>query len=114
MNNLSRMFPYDKRIMLNVIYDTMDMLGFLIEKSNSERGTIIAISGTKPYTRIRIACSGILSEGEETIIQICPEPGDDAGKRLAGVMLDEISATVKRTLGFKEDMKESKGKEESI
>lgn len=103
MDDLSRMFPYNKRIMLNVLYDTLDVLGFQIEKTNSERGTIIAISTVEPSRRVRIACNSISPEGSKTVVQIYPELADDAGKCLGGVLLDEINATVKRSLGFKED-----------
>lgn len=73
------------------------------EKANRDRGTLIALSTVEPSRRDRIACSGVSSEGSETVGQIYPELADDAGKRLAEVLFDEISATVKRSLGFKED-----------
>lgn len=98
MDVISHVFPYDKRIMLNVLYDTLDILGFQIEKANSERGTLIAISAAEPRRRIHIECSGVSPESGETAVQIYPELADDAGKRLAGVLLDEISAIVKRSL----------------
>lgn len=101
MDGISRVFPYDKRIMLNVLYDTLDTLGFQVEQANSERGTLITISAEEPPGRVRIACSSVLPESGETVVQIYPELANDAGNRLAGVLLDEISATVKRSLGLK-------------
>ena len=103
MNELFKVFPYDKSIMLNVLYDTLDSLGFQIEKANSERGTVIAVSDTKPSTRVRIACNGISTKAAETTIRIYPEPEDDFGKRLGETMLEEINATVQRTLSFAEN-----------
>ncbi len=99
MDIFLRVFPYDKRIMLNALYDTLEILGFQIETANSERGEIIAASTEKPFRRIRITC-GSPEEGK-TSVQLLPELADDAGKRLAGVVLDEISATVKCSLGLK-------------
>lgn len=103
MSQLSRVYPYDKIIMLNVLYDTLDTIGFQIEKANSERGTVIARSDTKPNTRVRIACNGVSPESKDkTLIKIFPEPENDFGKRLAEAVLEEISATVKRTLGHQD------------
>ncbi|NLT15930.1 MAG: hypothetical protein GXY05_16520 [Clostridiales bacterium] len=100
MDDISRVFPYDRRIMLNVMYDTLDSLGFQIEKANSERGTLIAISPEEPIERVRIACSGVSPYRGDTVVQIFPEHQSDAGKRLAEVLLEEISATTTRCQGY--------------
>ncbi len=99
MDGSSRRYPYDKRIMLNVLYDTLDNLGFKIERSNSERGTIIAASKEEKPKRVRIACGGVLPEGRETEIKIYPEPGSEA-EGLGEIILDEMDAMVKRSLRF--------------
>jgi hypothetical protein len=97
VNTLSRVFPYDKSIMLSVLYDTLDALGFNIEQANSERGTIIIISAGTPNRRMRIACNSILTQ-RKTTIQIFPEIMDETGEHLSRVLLDELSATIKRNM----------------
>jgi hypothetical protein len=98
MDDISRVFPYDKCIMLNVLYDTLDALGLIIENANSERGTLIATSKDEPPRRIYIACSSTSPGGGETAVSIFPELPDDAENSLSKVLLDEISSTVKNCL----------------
>lgn len=97
MDNLYRIFPYDKHIMLNVLYDSLDILGFQVEKANSERGTITAKSTGETLRRFRIAFNTVSQEGKTTL-QIYPEEEDERGMQLAEVLLDEITATTKRSL----------------
>ena len=101
MDIFLRVFPYDKRIMLNALYDTLEILGLEVETANSERGEITAVSTEKPFHRISITC---VSRGEgHTLVRLQPDLADDRAKALACVLLDEIGATVKSSLGLKED-----------
>lgn len=101
MDDISRVFPYDRRIMLNVLYDTLDILGFHIEKANSKSGTFIVNSAEEPSERVRIACGGGSPDRGKTAVQIFPVHQGGAGKRLADVLLEEISATAARSLGYR-------------
>lgn len=98
MNIVSDIFPYNKQTMLNVLYDTLDFLGYEIERANSQRGTLIALSANEPRERIRIACSNVDLSNDRSSIQIYSEIEGLQGELLAGVLLDEIRATAKRSL----------------
>jgi|LSQX01.2.fsa_nt_gb hypothetical protein len=115
MVDISRVFLYGKRIMLNA-FDTLDALGFTIEKANSERGTLIAVPKDDSSRRIRIACNGAspgstygVSPGRnDTTVSIIPENPDEAGRNLSLALLDEISATVKSIFNTTQSNKTAK------
>lgn len=97
INDLSHGFPLNKRLMLNVLYDTLDKLGFHLEKANSERGTLIVLSSGPESRRMRIACEGSNNVNQSTV-QIFPDIMDDIGRQTAKLLMDEILATVKSSL----------------
>lgn len=96
MDEVSSVFPYEKSIILNVLYDTLESMGFKIGHVNSERGTIIADSTEYPRSSIRIACNGIPPENK-SIVRIYTN-NDNTQKRLSDVIIDEIEATIQRSL----------------
>jgi hypothetical protein len=93
MDALSHIFPLDKGLMLNVLYDTLEKVGFYLEKANSERGTLIVISSSKESRRMRIACESSITENK-SIVQIFPEIIDDTGQQMAKMLMEEILTTV--------------------
>lgn len=93
MDTLSQKFPLNKGLMLNVLYDTLEYLGFYLEKANSERGTLIVLSSAPTARRMRIACEGS-NNGSQSVIRIFPDIMDDIGRQMAKVLMDEILATV--------------------
>jgi len=97
MDDLSHSFPLNKGIMLNVLYDTLDKLGFYLEKANSERGTLIVLSSGPESRRMRIACEGSSTVNQSTI-RVFPDIMDDTGRQTARLLMDEILATVKSSL----------------
>jgi hypothetical protein len=50
----SKSYPYSKSIMLNAVYDAADTLGVRIERTNSDRGTILAVFGDGRKFRIML------------------------------------------------------------
>ncbi|NLV63710.1 MAG: hypothetical protein GXY12_10045 [Clostridiaceae bacterium] len=97
INDLSHGFPVNKRLMLNVLYDTLDKLGFHLEKANSERGTLIVLSSGPESRRMRIACEGSNNVNQSTV-RVFPDIMDDTGRQTAKLLMDEILATVKSSL----------------
>lgn len=97
MEVVSHAFPYDRSMMLSVLYDTLERLGLTIEQANSERGTVIVQSPGTPGQRIRIACSSLIMEGK-TIVQLFCETGNDECDYIRRVLLDEMNSTIKRSL----------------
>lgn len=90
MSSISSVFPYQKSIMLNILYDALETLGFKIEQANSERGTIIAHSTGEPQRRMQIACNSILLE-EKARVEIFPEIEDEESQLLSKMVIAEIS-----------------------
>ncbi len=93
MDALSQKFPLNKGLMLNVLYDTLERIGFHLEKANSERGTLIVVSSSQAGRRMRIACEGSYTD-HQSIIQIFPDIMDDIGQQMAKVLMEEITATI--------------------
>lgn len=93
MDALSHIFPLDKGLMLNVLYDTLEKVGFYLEKANSERGTLIVISSDEESRRMRIACESSITENK-SIVRIFPEITDDTGHQIAKKLMEEILTTV--------------------
>ncbi len=97
MDALSHIFPLNKGLMLNVLYDTLEKLGFYLEKANSERGTLIVLSSGSADCRMRIACEGS-NAGSQSTIRIFPDIMDDNGLQTAKMLMDEILNTVHNSI----------------
>lgn len=82
---------------MNVLYDTLEKLGFHLEKANSERGTLIVLSSDQAGYRMRIACEDS-NAGSQSTIRIFPDIMDDNALQTAKMLMDEILATVKSSL----------------
>ena len=54
MTSRRRCFSYEKNIVINALYDTIEALGLSLDSSNSMRGTLI-VSDTKHTGKMRIA-----------------------------------------------------------
>lgn len=94
METQSRCFPYDKSIVINALYDTIDALGLRLESSNSIRGTLI-VSDALHTGRMRIALSA--AGTARTQVDVYP---DDSDKNVFdswnAVILDELSGIILR------------------
>jgi hypothetical protein len=97
VDDLCRVFPYEKSVMLNVLYDTIDHMGYRTEHANSERGTIAVLSPEPDKRSIRIALNSIPNE-KGSIVRVLPEIEDCIGEQLSKVLLDEIAATIQRSM----------------
>jgi hypothetical protein len=93
MDALSHQFALSKEIMLNVLYDTLERIGFTLEKANSERGTLIVFSSNQAGRRMRIACEGSYTE-QHSIVRIFPDIMDAIGQQTAKLLMEEIIATI--------------------
>lgn len=95
METQSRCFPYDKSIVINALYDTIDALGLCLDSSNSIRGTLI-VSDARHTGRMRIALSAAASTAH-TQVDVFPEDSDmSVFDSWNAVMLDELSGTIQR------------------
>lgn len=99
MESLSRCFPYEKSIVINALYDTIDALGLSLDSSNSVRGTLI-VSDKEHTGKMRIALDTV-SGTSQTQVRIYPE---DSGRSFAEtwvpVVMDELTGRMKRVYHF--------------
>ena len=71
MDANEKMFMCDKATVLNVIYDALEAVSFVIDKSNSFRGTLIVSSVEFPQLGGRIAVSPDTTENK-THVEVFP------------------------------------------
>lgn len=90
MTTQRRCFAYEKNIVINALYDTIEALGLSLVSSNSIRGTLI-VSDTVHTGKIRIALSFDAGK-DQTQVEIFPEDtGIDITDVWSTVILDELS-----------------------
>ncbi len=89
-------FPYEKAVVLNALYDALDALSFVIDRSNSVRGTLFVSSTTFPEMKGRIAITPTLS-GEQTLVEIFADDGDENQSAWSNALMDEAQSLIKRT-----------------
>lgn len=94
MASQSRCFPYEKNIVINALYDTIEALGLSLDSSNSMRGTLI-VSDTEHTGKMRIALSFDVGK-DQTQVEIFPEDtGINITEVWSTVVLDELSRGMK-------------------
>ncbi len=95
MASQSRCFPYEKSVVLNALYDTIEKLGLSLDSANSARGTLI-ISDAEHTGRMRIALNFDSGEGQ-TQLKVYPEDGDTGfADAWSSVIIDELTGSMKR------------------
>lgn len=96
----SQTFDFDKSIMLNVLYDTLEALNLDIEKADSDKGEI-TISTSKPKRkvhRIHISVDPVpLGEGKKTEIIASSESDHNEVRDWMAALQDEIQGTLSRS-----------------
>jgi hypothetical protein len=93
----SRYFPYDKSIVINALYDTIEALGLRLDSSNSARGTLV-VSDAQHTGNMRITLN---AEGntDRTRVDVFPENSDGGITEIwRPIILDELSGTIQRAL----------------
>lgn len=90
----SRCFNYEKSIVINALYDTIEALGLFLDSSNSMRGTLI-VSDAEHVGKMRIALS-CGANSNQTRVEFFPE-GSNASfvKKWNPVVLDELMGRMK-------------------
>ena len=88
-----RCFPYEKSIVINALYDTIEALGLCLDSSNSARGTLI-VSDPKHGGRMRIALN---AAGNTTEVDVfAPDSCKDVCDKWSAIILDELLGTIQR------------------
>jgi len=73
----NRWFPYEKSIVINALYDTIEALGLSLDSSNSVRGTLI-VSDAQHTGSMRVALDAA-GHTDRTQVHIYPH---DVGKNI--------------------------------
>ncbi len=95
MEILSRCLPYEKSVVLNALYDTIEALGLSLDSANSVRGTLI-VSNTEHTGRMRIAI-GLGTGSEQTKLDVYPEDGDASfAETWSPIIIDETTKSITR------------------
>lgn len=90
----SRCFPYEKNIVINALYDTIEALGLCLDRTNSARGTLI-VSDTEHTGKMRIALEFDAGK-DQTQVELFPEDtGINITEVWGTVVLDELSGRMK-------------------
>ena len=95
MDANEKMFMYDKATVLNVIYDALDAISFVIDKSNSFRGTLIVSSADFPQHGGRIAVSPDTAESK-TLVEVFPSNNDAQQAEWIAALFDEMQVLIER------------------
>jgi hypothetical protein len=95
MASQSRCFPYDKSVVLNALYDTIEKLGLSLDSANSAKGTLI-VSDAEHTGRMRIAL-GFGSGDGQTQVEVYPEDGDTGfAEAWSPIIIDELAGSITR------------------
>jgi hypothetical protein len=95
LSNNGRLFPYEKAVVLNAIYDALDARSFVIDRANSVRGTLFVSSKTFPEMNGRIAITPTLS-GEQTLVEILTDDGAENQSEWINALMDEAQSLIRR------------------
>ncbi len=97
MASHSKCFPFEKNIVINALYDTLDALKLSLDRANSARGTLI-VSNPEHTGKMRIALS---IDAKQTLVEVFPENGDRNFTELwSPVVLNELAGRMKRVYRF--------------
>lgn len=93
-------FPFEKSIVLNALYDTLDKLGYHVKHANRERGTI-NIETEGPAKQIfRLGCDS-MQGNKSTVVQIIPATPDKLDEKTSAFLFDELGATLMQCMKHK-------------
>jgi flagellar biosynthesis/type III secretory pathway chaperone len=95
MASQSRCFPYEKSVVLNALYDTIEKLGLSLDSANSARGTLM-VANAEHTGRMRIAL-GFGSSVGQTQVEVYPEDGETSFAEAWGpIIIDELTGSMTR------------------
>ena len=95
MDKNERLYPYEKSIVINAIYDALDAIGFQINKANSGRGTLIVSAHTVPEMQYRIALTPSLTS-EDTSVEVFSLAGEDTSDEWVAALFNEMKAILRK------------------
>jgi hypothetical protein len=94
MESPSLYFPYEKNIVINALYDTIEALGLSIDNSNSARGTVV-VSDAESTGKMRIALDFCAKSNQTQVKFFSWDSNESFVERWSPVVLDELSGRMK-------------------
>lgn len=95
METQCRCFPYEKSIVINALYDTIEALGLCLDSSNSIRGTLV-ISDAQRKGSMRVALDAAGHTDRTKVCIYSHGAGKDIVNTWGDIILDELSGTIQR------------------
>lgn len=87
-------FPYERNIVINALYDTIEDLGLCLDWSDSVGGTLV-VSSRENLGKIHIGLFSSASKNQ-TYLECSPkDPGSAFAERWIPVILDEVNGRIK-------------------
>mgnify|MGYP007033742873 CR=1 FL=1 len=91
----SKSFPYEKSIVINALYDTIDALGLCLMSTNSTAGMLI-VTDANQTGKLRLAL-GLGASTDQTRVEVFAEDTDsEFADTWRSVILDELTGMIKR------------------
>lgn len=94
MSTQSRCFPYEKSIVINALYDTIEELGLSLDSANSIRGTLI-VSDAKRMGKMRIALICGANANQTHVKFFLEDSSSNFVDMWSLVILDELTGRLK-------------------
>ena len=91
----SQCFAYEKRIVINALYDTIEALGLRLDSANSASGTL-TVSDEQQTKRIRIHLDTAGTEAQTQVSIFSESANGSAFGSWSAVIFDELSATMQK------------------
>jgi hypothetical protein len=105
MEQTNRCFQYDRSIVINALYDTIEELGWRVVDSDSVYG-ILSVSNEPGTDKLRVKLD-VGADASQTRVSIHPEVSESGiSDSLCAVLLDELAATIEKArqiISAKED-----------
>ncbi len=99
MASQSRCFPYEKSIIINALYDTIEALGLSLDSADS-LGGMLSVSDGEHMGKMRIAL-GFGVGVNQTRVEVFPEDTDGGFAEIwSPVVFDELAGSLKRLKDF--------------
>ncbi len=96
MSVLQRLYPHEKALVLNAIYDALDVMGMSIAQADSVRGTLLLYPEASREKQLRLMLSPD-AKNERTKVEILTADEATDDEAWANTLLDEIASTIERT-----------------
>lgn len=95
MSALHRLYPHEKTLVLNALYDALDVMGMSIIRANSARGILLISPEASVDEQLRIELTPDARD-RNTGVEIITANDCSEDNAWANALLDEIASTIER------------------